>query len=82
MAAAIGIDQLAPDLAPSQLREGLVAALGITAALLAWYAWRRWVLNERTMRNDAELTLPHILVWLSGGLATGILLTLAALMLL
>ncbi|HEY1846751.1 MAG TPA: DUF202 domain-containing protein [Buttiauxella sp.] len=82
MAAAIGIDQLAPDLAPSEFRELLVAALGIIAAVLAWYAWRRWARNERAMRNDAELTYPRILFWLSCGLSAASLLTLAALILL
>ena len=41
MAAAIGIDQLAENLAPSMVKELLVCALGITAAILAWYAYLR-----------------------------------------
>ncbi len=81
MAAAVGIDQLALNLAPSGLRELLVAGLGITAALLAGYAWRRWTRNERAMRNDAALTYPRLLLWLSYGLAAAILLTLIALLL-
>lgn len=82
MAGTIGIDQLAPNLAPSECRELLVAALGMTAAVLAWYAWRRWVCNECAMRNDVALTYPRILFWLSCGLAGAILLTLATLILL
>lgn len=82
MAAAIGIDQLAPDLAPFEFREFLVASLGLTGAGLASYAWRRWVHNECAMRNDAALSYPRLLLWLSGGLAAVILLTLAALLLL
>lgn len=50
MAAAIGIDQLAENLAPSMVKELLVCALGITAAILAWYAYLRWSGNERAMR--------------------------------
>ncbi len=82
MAAAIGIDQLATNLAPAGARDLLVAVLGVMAALLAGYAWRRWVGNERAMRNDAALTYPRMLLWLSGGLAATILLTLAMLILL
>ncbi|NIY48306.1 YidH family protein [Cedecea colo] len=82
MAAAIGIDQLAPNLAPSAFRELLVATLGITAAVLAWQAWRRWARNERAMRNDAELAYPRMLLWLSCGLSAATLLTLATLILL
>lgn len=81
MAAAIGIDQLAPDLAPTEFRELLVASLGVTGAGLASYAWRRWVQNERAMRNDATLPYPRLLLWLSSGLAAVILLTLVTLFL-
>ncbi|VYU54992.1 DUF202 domain-containing protein [Metakosakonia massiliensis] len=80
MAAAIGIDQLAPNLASETFRDLLVAVLGGTAALLAWYAWRRWVLNERAMRSDAMLTYPRMLLWLSYGLAGAIILTLTILL--
>ncbi|HFZ8996554.1 TPA: YidH family protein [Citrobacter freundii] len=81
MAAAIAIDQLAPDLAPAEFRELLVSVLGITAAILAWYAWRRWSCNERAMRRDAALSYPHLLIWLSGGLSTVVVATLAFLLL-
>ncbi|WP_312240235.1 YidH family protein [Pantoea sp.] len=76
MAAAIGIDQLAAELAPDLFRESLVVTLGLTAACLSYYAYRRWVNNERAMRHDADLPFPHGLLWLSAGLATGIMLTL------
>ncbi|MRT54540.1 DUF202 domain-containing protein [Enterobacteriaceae bacterium RIT693] len=82
MAAAIGIDQLAPEMAPSALRELLVAGLGLTAAVLAWYAWQRWARNERAMRNDAALTYPRLLLWLSYGLVAAFLITLTILILL
>lgn len=80
MAAAIGVDQLAENLAPSGAREVLVSALGITAAILAWYAWRRWSVNERAMRNEAALTYPRLLIWLSAGLAVAVIMTLIILM--
>lgn len=81
MAAALGIDQLAENLAPSGLRELLVSGLGITAAVLAWYAYRRWSDNERAMRHEAALPYPRLLIWLSAGLATAIILTLTFLLL-
>lgn len=77
MAAAIGIDQLAFNMAPAWLRALLVVSLSLTAAMLAGYAWRRWASNERAMRNEAPLAYPPLLLWLSGGLAAIVLLTLA-----
>ncbi|MFC6379498.1 YidH family protein [Tatumella terrea] len=79
MAAAVGIDQLAPRLAPEFFRSALVIALSLTAAGLSYYAYRRWVRNERAMRNDSELPFPYALIWLSCGLSTGVMLTLAVL---
>lgn len=77
MAAAVGIDQLAPHLAPTHYRLLLVVVLGITSAALSYYAYRRWARNEMAMRQDAELPFPRALIWLSGGLSAGVLLTLA-----
>ena len=82
MAAAVGLDQLTPDLAPSQLRAILVEGLSIVSAILACYAWRRWKVNEHAMRHDAPLRYPRLLVWLSGGLAVSTLLTTTILILL
>ncbi|WP_270943436.1 YidH family protein [Klebsiella pneumoniae] len=82
MAAAIGIDQLAENLAPSMVKELLVCALGITAAILAWYAYLRWSGNERAMRDDAALTYPRLLIWLSAGLAAVMMMTLGVMLLL
>lgn len=79
MAAAIGIDQLASDLAPAMFRAGLVVTLGLTAAALSYYAYRRWAANERAMRHDAELSFPRALLWLSSGLSAGVVLTLMVL---
>lgn len=82
MASAIGIDQLAENLAPSGAREWLVSVLGITAAVLAWYAYRRWALNERAMRHEAALSYPRLLIWLSVGLAAAMIMALFVLVLL
>ncbi|MGK9174422.1 DUF202 domain-containing protein [Yokenella regensburgei] len=82
MAAAIGIDQLAPNFVSPGFHDLLVALLGGIAALLAWYAWRRWALNERAMRNDAALDYPRMLLWLSYGLSIVIVVTLTLLLML
>ncbi|VEA66676.1 Inner membrane protein yidH [Serratia plymuthica] len=79
MAAALGIDQLAPDLTPVMFRAGLVVTLGLTAAALSYYAYRRWAANERAMRHEADLPFPRALLWLSSGLSAGIILTLTVL---
>ena len=79
MAAAIGIDQLAPDLAPEFFRDSLVIALGLTAAGLSFYAWRRWTGNEMAMRQGLALPFPQPLIWLSTGLSTAVILTLVVL---
>ncbi|ECG8596106.1 DUF202 domain-containing protein [Salmonella enterica subsp. salamae] len=76
MAAAIGIDQLAPELAPASVRGSLVTILGMTAAGLAYYAWRRWATNESAMWHDLALPFPRVLIWLSSGLSVGVTLTL------
>lgn len=82
MAAAIGIDQLTPDLAPAVFRAGIVVVLGLTAAALSYYAWHRWAANERAMRHEADLPFPCALLWLSSGLSVGIVLTLTVLVML
>ncbi|VED55225.1 membrane protein [Raoultella terrigena] len=82
MAMAIAVDQFAENLASSNVRELLVGVLSLTAALLSWYAYRRWSGNERAMREGTDLAYPGVLVWLSSGLAVTILLTQAILLLL
>ncbi|EHN68752.1 YidH family protein [Aliivibrio fischeri] len=56
IAGAVGIDQLAPDLAPPLLRIGIAGFLSLCAALLAIYAYQRWTSNEKAMRTGLELT--------------------------
>lgn len=81
MAAAIGIDQLAENMASSGARTLLVSVLGITAAVLAGYAYLRWSGNERAMRQEAALSYPRLLLWLSACLAVTVVTTLAVLLL-
>lgn len=79
MAAAIAIDQLAPNLAPAFIRCGIVVAMGMTAAGLSYYAWRRWADNESAMRDEVALPYPRILLWLSTGFSAGVILILVTL---
>lgn len=81
MAAAIGIDQLTPNLASSGARTLLVVIFGLTAAILSGYAYRRWCGNERAMRDDAALAYPGMLAWLSSGLTAVIVTTLTLILL-
>lgn len=76
MAGGIGIDQLAADLAPAVYRIGLVIGMSLTAAGLAWYGYRRWAANESAIGANLALPPPRLLLWLSTGLAVGMVLTL------
>ncbi|HFK3156519.1 TPA: YidH family protein [Citrobacter sedlakii] len=82
MAAAVGLDQLTPDLTPPELHAVLVEGMSIVSAILACYAWRRWKSNEQAMRHDAELAYPRLLLWLSVSLAVSTLATTTVLILL
>ncbi|CAI1955415.1 MULTISPECIES: YidH family protein [Serratia] len=75
MAAAVGLDQLTD----STSLKALIVTLALTAAILACYAYHRWAGNEKAMRHEQALGYPGLLIWLSAGLATGILITLAVL---
>lgn len=55
LAAAIGLDQLAPNLATPVMREFISLVLCLFAALLALYAYIRWVSNEKAMRFNVDL---------------------------
>lgn len=55
LAAAIGIDQLAPNLATPMVRESIALLLCFFAGTLAAYAYIRWVSNEKAMRFKLDL---------------------------
>lgn len=57
LAAGVGLDQLAPDLATPILREVLSLLLCLFAAALAVYGYLRWLRNEKAMR--LRLDLPY-----------------------
>ncbi|MEL0637466.1 MULTISPECIES: YidH family protein [Marinomonas] len=65
LAASIGIDQLAPNIAPELYREILVLVLSLFSAVLSFYAYRRWSDNEKAMRQDAELKYTRVLAVIS-----------------
>jgi len=61
LAAAIGLDQLAPNLATPAVRESVSLALCLFAALLACYAYLRWAANEKAMRANVDLPYTKVL---------------------
>lgn len=65
LAAAIGIDQLAPNLASPEVRETLSIVICVFAALLALYGYIRWAANEKAMRLNVDLPYTRILRYVS-----------------
>jgi len=61
LAAAIGIDQLAPNLATPVIRESIALLLCFFAGMLAFYAYIRWVSNEKAMRFKRDLPYTQFL---------------------
>ncbi|WP_019615839.1 YidH family protein [Psychromonas ossibalaenae] len=55
LAAAIGLDQLAPHLAGPAAGEIISLTLCIFAAVVALYAYMRWAANEKAMRYKTDL---------------------------
>ena len=55
IAGAVGIDQLTPDLAPPLFRSIIAGFLSLCAAFLAFYAYRRWISNEKAMRLGTDM---------------------------
>ncbi len=65
LAAAIGLDQLVPNLATSGMREVISLTLCLFAALLALYAYIRWASNEKAMRLNVDLPYTKVLLGIS-----------------
>lgn len=55
LAAGVGLDQLAPDLATPLVREIVALLLCLFAGALAVYGYLRWLRNERAMRLKQDL---------------------------
>jgi len=61
LAGAIGIDQLTPELAVTEIRMFISSFLCVCSGLLAVFAYRRWAQNERAIRNNSQLTYTSFL---------------------
>ncbi|MGB2079625.1 MAG: YidH family protein [Vibrio sp.] len=80
LAGAVAIDQLTPNLAPPMYREIISAVLSLFSGIVAFYAYRRWRDNERSMRFNRELHYTRFLSVISFGilaLALGFIVILA-----
>lgn len=55
LAAGVGLDQLAPDLATPLIREVVSLLLCLFAGGLAIYGYLRWLRNEKAMRLKQDL---------------------------
>ena len=55
LAAGVGLDQLAPDLATPLVREIVALLLCLFAGVLAIYGYLRWMRNEKAMRLKQDL---------------------------
>lgn len=55
LAAGVGLDQLAPDLASPLIRELVSLSLCLFAGVLAIYGYLRWLRNEKAMRLKQDL---------------------------
>lgn len=64
LAGSVAIDQLAPDIAPTIVRILLCVVLAVIGGVLALVSYRRWVAQERAMREGREL--PHS--WMLAGM--------------
>lgn len=55
LAAAIYIDQLAPNIAHEIHREILTLILSFISATISIYSYRRWASNEKAMRQEVDI---------------------------
>lgn len=61
LAAGVGLEQFAPDIATPPIRQALALLLCLFAALLAAFGYLRWLGNERAMRLKEDLPYTRIL---------------------
>lgn len=55
LAAGVGLDQLAPDLATPLIREVVSLLLCLFSGAMALYGYLRWLRNEKAMRLKQDL---------------------------
>lgn len=65
LAAGVGLDQLAPDLATPAVREAVSLLLCFFSGLLAVYGYLRWLRNEKAMRLKQDLPYTRTLLIVS-----------------
>ncbi|MBK4715420.1 MULTISPECIES: YidH family protein [Tenebrionibacter/Tenebrionicola group] len=73
LAAGVGLDQLAPDLATPLVRETIALLLCVFAGLLAIWGYLRWLHNEKAMRLKQDLPYTPALLVISGVMALAVL---------
>ncbi|MDX6915233.1 DUF202 domain-containing protein [Pectobacterium carotovorum] len=61
LAGAVGIDQFTVHVDPL-MRQGLALLLVVCAALLGGLAYRRWVSNEKAMRQESDMPYTPMLL--------------------
>jgi putative membrane protein len=69
MAAGIGLEAFAPELAVPGLRQVLSAMLVLAGIATSAMAFRRWLRGEKAMREKRSLPPPTVAPWLSYGVA-------------
>ncbi|KGT94373.1 membrane protein [Erwinia typographi] len=61
LAAGVGLEQFAPDIATPAVRQALALLLCLFAALLAALGYLRWLRNEQAMRLKEDLPYTRML---------------------
>ncbi|HEY7592646.1 MAG TPA: DUF202 domain-containing protein [Actinophytocola sp.] len=69
VAAGIGLEAFAPDLAIPGVRQVLAALLVLAGIGTSAMAFRRWLRSEQAMRERRALPAPAVAPWLSYGVA-------------
>jgi putative membrane protein len=69
LAAGIGLEAFAPELAVPGLRQVLAALLVLSGVATSALAFRRWLASEVAMREGRSLPPPRVAPWLSYGVA-------------
>jgi putative membrane protein len=69
LAAGIGLEAFAPELAVPGLRQVLAGLLVLSGIAVSALAFRRWLRSEQAMRERRPLPPPRLAPWLSYGVA-------------
>lgn len=69
LAAGIGLEAFAPELAVPGLRQVLAGLLVLSGIAVSGLAFRRWLHGEQAMRERRPLPPPRLAPWISYGVA-------------